>query len=111
MDTPALNFVPLNEAEREHDWVTLVRCGTLIEADLIAMELRGEDIPVFLPDEFSAQTFGCVNTASGVRVQVPPTNYERARETLVSSREAADPADQTPQGTTSPWIKFGGLLP
>jgi hypothetical protein len=110
MDTPALNFVPLNEAEREHDWVTLVQCGNLFEADAIAMELRGEDIPVFLPDEFSTQTFGFVNTACGVRVQVAPADYERARETLVGNREADDPTNQGAQGTTSPLKKLGGLL-
>lgn len=92
MDTLALNFILLDESEREHDWVTLLRCNALIEADLIAMKLRGADIPVFLPDEFSTQTFGCVNTAGGVRVQVTPADYHRAKEFLMSSQAEA-PSD------------------
>ncbi len=60
-----------------------MRCRNLIEADLIAMELRGADIPVFIPDEYLMQAIAWnVSTYGWVRVQVRPTDYEEAQEVL-----------------------------
>jgi hypothetical protein len=76
-------LVPLSDAERENDLVTLVRCATLVSADMVAANLRGAGIEVFLPDEFLMQSVGWnMNTFGYVRVQVSPKDYDSARELL-----------------------------
>jgi hypothetical protein len=78
-----MKFEPIRDEEKEHTWVTLVRAGTLVEADEIATRLQAMDIPVFIPDEFSTQTFSInANGGPAVRVQVPPSKYELARDIL-----------------------------
>jgi hypothetical protein len=59
---------------------------------MVAMTLRAAGIPVFIPDEFTMQAFsGFYAIALGyVRVQVPPSRHEEAREILT---ESATPDD------------------
>ena len=78
-------FEPLDEKNLDKDWVTLVRCENLPAADAVAMLLRAEKIPVFIPDEYTMQALSInVNAYGFVRVQVPPSEYQNAREILES---------------------------
>src|SRR4051812_44686542 len=82
-----LEFVPLNPNEAESDFVTLLRCRTLLEADLIVSRLESTGIQAFIPDQFLMQTISWnVNTYGFVRVQVPPSVYSAAKE-LLSANE------------------------
>ena len=81
-----MDFEPLKIEYKNDPWATLVRCYTLVEADLIAAQLRAAGIPVFLPDEFLMQAISFnVNTYGCVRVQVPPSKYEEARQVLLAT--------------------------
>jgi hypothetical protein len=74
------------------DLVTLIRCRTLTEADLIVSELRGAGISAFIPDEFLSQTvLWNLNTYGYVRVQVSPKDYASAKEFLLASPGNAEP--------------------
>jgi hypothetical protein len=76
-------FVPLSESDREMDLVTLVRCRTLMAADMVASRLRAAGIEAFLPDESLMQTVAWnVSTYGYVRVQVSPEDYDSARNLL-----------------------------
>jgi hypothetical protein len=84
------DFVPLSEADYRNNLVTLVRCRTLLAADMVAAMLRAAGIEVFLPDEFLMQAVGWnVNTYGYVRVQVSPKDYVSARNLLTESDLAA----------------------
>jgi hypothetical protein len=86
-----MEFEAIKEEERDHTWVTLLRCATLVEADLIAMELRSADIPTFIPDELLMQAISFnVNTYGFVRLQVPPAQYEAAKEFLMATPTPAE---------------------
>jgi len=77
------DFVPLSESDQQNGWVTLVKCRTLLAADLVATMLRGMGIEVFLPDEYLMQAVGWnFNTFGYVRVQVTPRDYDSARALL-----------------------------
>ena len=68
---------PLTDEQRQMDLVTLVRCGTLISADLIASRLRAAGIEAFIPDQSVVQTMGYnLNAVGFVRVQVSPENTD-----------------------------------
>src|SRR6185503_16932701 len=47
----------LSPAEMEQDFVTLIKCGSLPEADVVVSELAGAGIEAIIPDEFAAQNF------------------------------------------------------
>lgn len=82
-DRPDYEFVPSSAAERQQDLVTLVRCGTLLAADLVVSRLRAARIEAYIPDECLMQTIGFnLNTFGYVRVQVAPHDYERAKDLL-----------------------------
>ena len=74
----------LSPAEMEQDFVTLIKCGSLSEADVIVTELAGAGIEAIIPDEFAAQNFAVAALGGFVRVQVAPKDYEAAREFLAS---------------------------
>ena len=79
-------FVPISEEDREMDLVTLVRCRTLVAADMVASRLRAAGITAFLPDESLMQTVAWnVSTYGYVRVQVSPNDYDSARNLLSGS--------------------------
>ena len=80
---PEYEFTPLSGQDRQMDFVTLVRCGTLISADLVVSRLRAAGIEAFIPDEHLMQTIAFnLNTFGYVRVQVAPGDYEKARALL-----------------------------
>ncbi len=82
-ERPEYEFAPLSPADRQKDLVTLVRCRTLVEADLIVSRLRAAGIEAFTPDECLMQTMGFnLNTFGYVRVQVTPQDYDSARDLL-----------------------------
>jgi hypothetical protein len=74
---------PLPAAQANLDFVLLMRCRTLFEADLITSRLDAAGFQPFIPDEFLMQVI-CwnLNAYGYVRVQVPPNNYTDARELL-----------------------------
>lgn len=77
------DFGTLSTEEMQKDWVTLVKCRTLAEADMIVSRLNAAGIAAFLPDEFVMQAI-CwnLNTYGYVRVQVSPSEYEQAKDFL-----------------------------
>lgn len=76
-------FPPLTEAQRQQDLVTLVTCGTLISAEMIASRLSAAGIEVFIPDQSLVQTMGFNLGAVGfVRVQIAPADYDAAKALL-----------------------------
>src|SRR2546426_869924 len=86
-----LQFAELAPREMQNDLVTLLRCRTLSEADLIVSMLEADGIPAFVPDQFLMQlaTFS-ENTFGYVRVQVSPQSYDTAKELLSA------PVDDSP---------------
>ncbi len=82
---PEYEIAPLAPGERQKDFVTLVRCRTLLAADMIVARLRAGGITAFLPDENFMQVVGWnFNTFGYVRVQVTPKDYEAARELIAN---------------------------
>ena len=80
---PEYELGSLSVADRQQDLVTLVRCRTLVEADMVVSRLQAAGIQTFLPDESLMQTIAWnVNTYGYVRVQIAPKDYEAARELL-----------------------------
>lgn len=85
----AFEFTPLSMEQRQQDWVTLLRCGTLVSADLVVSRLRAAGITAFIPDESLMQTIGFnLNTFGYVRVQVAPNDYDQSK--VVLSERAPD---------------------
>ena len=81
-----LEFVPLLTEDAHNDLVTLLRCRTLLDADLIALRLKSAGIRAFIPDEFLMQSISWnVNTFGFVRVQVPPADYQAAKDFLLAT--------------------------
>jgi len=79
----AFEFSPLSPEERQQDFVTLVRCGTLVSADMVVCKLRAAGIEAFIPDEFLMQAIGFnVNAFGYVRVQVAPKDHDTAKAVL-----------------------------
>lgn len=92
-----MDFASLQTSELDLPWVTLLRCRNVIEADQIAMRLRARDIPVFIPDEFLSQAIAFnLNTYGYVRLQVPPQNFEQAKDVL-NAPPASEPGNAEPQ--------------
>jgi hypothetical protein len=83
-DTPAkLEFIVPTPEQMEMDFVTLLRCRTLVDADLIVAQLESAGIAAFIPDEFVMQNVGfSMNTRGNVRIQVSPKDYEEAKDFL-----------------------------
>jgi Putative prokaryotic signal transducing protein len=98
---PRYRIRALSPEEAKLDLVTIVRCGTLIEADMIRSQLEVAGITAWIPDEFLAEAFAFdLNAVGYVRVQVSPKDYEAAKDviedaerlpTLPSSPSAPDP--------------------
>jgi ribosomal protein L40E len=76
-------FIPLSPADMEKDLVTLIRCRTLMEAEMIVCRLDAAGIYAFIPDQSLMQMTGWnLNTYGFVRIQVSPRNYAEAKEFL-----------------------------
>jgi hypothetical protein len=81
-----LEFVPLAPEDMRNDFVTLMRCRTLLEADMIVAQLDSAGISAFIPDQFLMQSISLnVNSYGFVRVQVPPKEYEAAKAFLLAA--------------------------
>ena len=79
------------------EFVTLVKCETLAEADAIRAQLEASNIPSFLPDEALMQTIAWnVNTYGFIRIQIASKDYEAAKEVLSSLKQnvAVDISEQ-----------------
>ncbi len=75
--------------------VTLVKCGTLAEADAIRARLEAAGITALLPDEALMQTVAWnLNTYGFVRLQVASRDYERAQELLASMRQETKESEE-----------------
>jgi putative signal transducing protein len=84
-----LEFLTPTPAQMKLDLVTLLRCPTLMDADMVLSQLESAGIPAFIPDEFLMQNIGFnVNTYGYVRVQVSPKDFEEAKELLSGSGKA-----------------------
>ena len=87
---PKYHIPPLSPNAATQDWVTLVKCGHMIEADGLCAHLNGAGIETFIPDQNLMLTVSWgLNVYGYVRVQVKPSDYERAREMLHEAGEAA----------------------
>ena len=86
---PKYRIGPLSEEANGQRWVTLVSCGTVLEADMVRSQLEAAGIGTFLPDEqlMTAAAWG-LNAYGYVRVQVEPADYEAARELLCAAGDA-----------------------
>jgi len=85
---PRFRFWQLSADERQKDFVTLVSCATLPEADLIISTLQTAGIEAFIPDESVMQILN-PNAFGYVRVQIAPKDYEAARELLSDIYDAS----------------------
>ncbi len=82
-ESPKYNFPELSALDRQKDFVTLVSCRTLPEADFIVSRLRAAGIDAFIPDESLMQVMGYDLNAFGyVRVQVAPKDYDAAKDLI-----------------------------
>lgn len=80
-------FGILSSEQMEQDFVTLLTCRTLPEADMVVEELTGAGISAFIPDEYLMQVFPCNVMFGFVRVQVSPKDYYAAKEFLDAAPE------------------------
>lgn len=100
--TDQFNLEAMTQApnvEGQKEWVTLTRCRNLVDADVLASQLRAAGINVFLPDEFVMQTFSIDSNGFGfARVQVAPEELEQAKEIMSSPANIVPP----PLPTSSP---------
>lgn len=86
-------FEPFHATEKENDFVTLLRCRTLLAADLIVSRLESAGIQAFIPDQFLMQAVSWnVNTFGFVRVQVLSSDYAAAKEFLMAGVDPSEPA-------------------
>lgn len=98
-DTPSVAVEPTGG----ESLVTLVKCATLAEADVIRAQLEAADIRVFLPDEALMQTIAwSVSTYGFIRVQVASHDYEAAQQVISSLTQHA-------VGTTEPSAQLAEL--
>jgi|SRR5579859_705327 len=89
---PNWKFRELTPEDMKMNFVTLITCGTLLEADMIAGRLGTAGIPAFIPDEFLSQAVSWhLNTYGYGRVQVAPKDYESAKAFLLASEKNTEP--------------------
>ena len=88
-NSPKYKIAPLNPAVKNQEWVTLVSCGKIFEADFVRSRLESEGLEVFIPDEnlMTAAAWG-LNAYGYIRVQVKAEQYESARTFLCESGDA-----------------------
>ena len=76
-------------ADGSDGFVTLMKCGTLGEADALRTQLAGAGIEAVIPDESLMQAVAWpMSTYGYVRVQVRSTDHSAAREFLASSSQS-----------------------
>ena len=70
-------------AELAPELLTLTRCLSLQDADLVASRLKAAGLAVFIPDENLMHTTGfALNTYGNVRVQTTSSDYDQAVRVL-----------------------------
>lgn len=86
---PKYRIGRLAEEAKGQRWVTLISCGTVLEADIVRSQLEAAGIGTFMPDErmMTAAAWG-LNAYGYVRVQVEPADYDAARELLCATGDA-----------------------
>jgi hypothetical protein len=91
-ELPKWEFGKLTPEEMKLDVVTLLTCRNIVEADVVVGRLDAVGIPAFIPDEFLMQAMAWnVNAFGYVRVQVSPSDYERAKTFLLDTPESGEP--------------------
>ena len=83
------NSSPQSPDESGEEFVTVMKCATLPEADLIVSELEGAGIEAFIPDASLMQNFSLPAMFGFVRVQVAPKDYQAARDLLTAKEETS----------------------
>ena len=64
---------------------TIANFGTLMEAEFLKLKLASCGIDAFIPDELTAGVAPHIfSTRSGIRVQVADSDFENAKELMVS---------------------------
>ncbi len=66
----------------DEDFVTVVTCRNLPEADVVVNHLEGAGVQAFIPDECAMQNAAFILSPGAVRVQVAHRDYESAKELL-----------------------------
>jgi len=68
--------------------ITVAECYDIQEAQRLQMALDSEEIPSFIPDEFTAQNapWNFIGTSSGVRLQVADEHAAKARHIIEQAR-------------------------
>jgi hypothetical protein len=70
------------EQDEQDELTTVATFATRAEADLAQDRLKGEGVDAFVLDEVTAGVMPYLTGASGIRLQVPTEQLERAREAL-----------------------------
>jgi hypothetical protein len=79
-------FIPISPSDMEKDLVVLMKCRTLLEAEMIVSQLEATGIYSFIPDQFLMQAVSWnLNTYGYVRVQVSSKDYAAAKEFLLAA--------------------------
>ena len=68
--------------------ITVAECYDIQEAQRLQMALDAQEIPSFIPDEFTAQNapWQFVGSSSGVRLQVADEHAAKARQIIEQAR-------------------------
>jgi hypothetical protein len=68
--------------------ITVAECYDIREAQRLQMALDAEEIPSFIPDEFTAQNapWQFIGSSSGVRLQVADEHAAKARQIIEQAR-------------------------
>lgn len=81
--------------------ITVATCNNPMHAQLLKSVLEDSGIPVFLPNEHSAQTMPHLILAmGGIGVQVPEEHEENARKLIADFEAAAGGNDTFPPTIT-----------
>ena len=70
-------------SQSSDEWTLLRTCATLLEARFLCSVLEGSEIDCYLPDEHMASVQpGAEIALGGIRMMVPASELERARDVL-----------------------------
>jgi hypothetical protein len=78
-------------------WVTIMTFNTPQDAYLAQAKLESEEIQTFLKDELTNQVLNVYSITSGVKLQVPVADYDRASAILKESGYTLDIIEQDVQ--------------
>ena len=73
-------------SQSSDEWALLRSCTTLLEARFLCSVLEGSEIDCYLPDEHMASVQpGAEIALGGIRMMVPASELERARDVLAQT--------------------------